>query len=113
MGGKRHVPINELRKFRQSFVRVLTNDNAYFDRHAIPPEILQSNHRLIKGAACLDNMVMLDVVIRIERNTNHQIWMSKPRQLFCERPVIKQPAVRQNMQSSSRQRITTGTNQFE
>src|ERR1017187_177888 len=65
---KRHVPVNVLRELAQPGDRELVQDHAQLHRHMPAGKMVESRDRLVKGAVCLDDVIVKGGSVTIERN---------------------------------------------
>ena len=64
---------------------------------------MKSQNRFFKRALRLHNVVVLGIYVRINRNPQHEIGVSDSPEPFRKLPIIKQAAVREDMDRRARQ----------
>jgi hypothetical protein len=73
------------------------NDDAQLSGNSVTAQIEEAEHGFIVGAFCLNDVVMLEIYIRVEWHADHEAGRCGTRDSLYEPIVPKKSAISQNV----------------
>jgi hypothetical protein len=73
--------------------------NDYSDLHAlaVPREVMKADHCLFKRPGRLHNVIMKRCTVRVEGDSQREVWMCDGRKAFGKVPIVESTAIGQHV----------------